>query len=158
MSERRIPVGRLAAEFVVIVVGVLVAQAEGRGQKADAGLAARQGFIVASVIGVPATILVYHLDSVLALTGQAPEIVKLMGPYLKPLSGAVLVNIKGSAVCARTKNVLRHWPLLMVLSQRVGATVLYSDSPPLGTLATKSHPGTSWGVLVSVESSGSIFR
>jgi MATE family multidrug resistance protein len=72
------------------VVGVLVAQAEGAGRKSQAGIAARQGFIVATVLGVGATILVWHLDSVLALTGQDPEIIALMAPYLKPLSGAVL--------------------------------------------------------------------
>ena len=88
--------GDIASEVLVVlvgllsVVGVLVAQAEGAGYKADAGIAARQGFIVATLVGVPATILVWHLDSVLALTGQDPEIIELMGPYLKPLSGAML--------------------------------------------------------------------
>ena len=49
-----------AAEIVVVligllsVVGVLVAQAEGADRKADAGLAARQGLIVATVLGVTA--------------------------------------------------------------------------------------------------------
>jgi len=88
--------GDIAMEVIVVlvgmlsVVGVLVAQAEGAGRKADAGMAARQGFIIATLVGVPATVLVWHLHSVLALTGQDPEIIKLMGPYLKPLSGAVL--------------------------------------------------------------------
>lgn len=72
------------------VVGVLVAQAEGTGRRADAGVAARQGLLIATAIGVPATLLVWHLDAVLALTGQDPEIIALMGPYLQPLSLAVL--------------------------------------------------------------------
>lgn len=88
--------GDLATEILVIVVGVLsvvgvlVAQAEGAGRKADAGTAARQGFIVATLIGVPAMILVWYLDALLALTGQDADIVALMGPYLKPLSAQML--------------------------------------------------------------------
>jgi MATE family multidrug resistance protein len=88
--------GDTASEILVVlagllsVVGVLVAQAEGAGRKQEAGIAARQGFIVATVLGVIATVVVWHLDSVLALTGQDPEIIALMAPYLKPLSGAVL--------------------------------------------------------------------
>ncbi|HUS53449.1 MAG TPA: MATE family efflux transporter [Thermohalobaculum sp.] len=85
-----------ASEILVVlagllsVVGVLVAQAEGAGRKQEAGLATRQGLIVATVLGVIASVFIWHLDSVLALTGQDPEIIALMGPYLKPLSGAVL--------------------------------------------------------------------
>jgi MATE family multidrug resistance protein len=85
-----------ASEILVVlagllsVVGVLVAQAEGAGRKNEAGVAARQGFIVATVLGLIASVMVWHLDSALALTGQDPEIIALMGPYLKPLSGAIL--------------------------------------------------------------------
>jgi MATE family multidrug resistance protein len=88
--------GDLATEVLIIlvgilsVVGVLVAQAEGAGHKEGAGTAARQGFIVATVIGVPAAILVWHLDVVLALTGQDPDVIALMGPYLHPLAFGLL--------------------------------------------------------------------
>ena len=88
--------GDLATEILIIVVGilsvigVLVAQAEGSCRKADAGRAARQGFIVVTVLGVPAAILVWHLDTVLALTGQDPDIIDLMGPYLHPLAVGLL--------------------------------------------------------------------
>lgn len=75
---------------MLTVVGVLVAQANGGGRKADAGIAARQGLIVALVVGIPAVILVRNLDTLLALTGQDPEIIAIMGPYLLPVSGAML--------------------------------------------------------------------
>lgn len=86
----------IAMEVVVIlvgvlsVVGVLVAQAEGGKRTGDAGTAARQGVIVATILGVPASVLVWHLDIVLAWTGQDPEVIALMGPYLKPLSFSIL--------------------------------------------------------------------
>ena len=86
----------MAAEVIVVLVGllsvtgVLVAQAEGGGRKADAGMAARQGLIIATAVGVPATALVWHLDKVLALTGQSTEIIEPMAPFLRSLSGSIL--------------------------------------------------------------------
>ena len=88
--------GELAFELLIIlmgllsVVGVLVAQAEGAGHKADAGQVARQGFLVATALGLPATLLVWHLDKLLGVIGQDLEVVALTGPYLKALSGTIL--------------------------------------------------------------------
>jgi MATE family multidrug resistance protein len=88
--------GDLALEILVIsmgllsIVGVLVAHASGGGRKRDARHAARQGFVVATIIGVPATVLVYNLTPLLALTGQDPQVVALAAPYLQGLAGFVL--------------------------------------------------------------------
>lgn len=72
------------------VVGVLAAQGEGAGQKAEVGRAVRQGFVVATVMGLPATLAIWHLDRVMAWTGQDPEIVRLAGPFLHWASLSVL--------------------------------------------------------------------
>ena len=72
------------------IVGVLVAQAEGAGRKRDAGHAVRQGLIVATAMGVPATVLVWNLAPLLALSGQDPKVVELAAPYLHGLAGFVL--------------------------------------------------------------------
>ena len=72
------------------IVGVLVAQAEGAGRKRDAGQAVRQGLIVATAMGVPATVLVWNLAPLLALSGQDPRVVELAAPYLHGLAGFVL--------------------------------------------------------------------
>ena len=88
--------GDLSFEVLVIlmgllsIVGVLVAQAEGAGRKYEAGQAARQGFVVATLVGIAATVFIWNLDKVLALTDQDPEILALGKPYLKGLSGFVL--------------------------------------------------------------------
>lgn len=88
--------GDLSGEILIIVVGVLsvvgvlVAQAEGAGRKMEAGAAARQGLIVSTLFGIPAAVLVWHLDSILVLTGQDPDIIDLMGPYLHPLAAGFL--------------------------------------------------------------------
>jgi MATE family multidrug resistance protein len=72
------------------VVGVLVAHAEGAGRKAEAGQAARQGFLVATALALPATLFVWHLDKLLAVLGQDPAVVALVPPYLRALSGTML--------------------------------------------------------------------
>ncbi len=88
--------GDLAFEILIIlmgllsIVGVLCAQAEGAGEKKQAGLAVRQGFIVSLVVGFPAMLLIWNLDHILALTGQDPAVVALAGPYLKYLATFVL--------------------------------------------------------------------
>lgn len=88
--------GALSFEILVIlmgllsIVGVLAAQAEGAGRKHDAGEAVRQGFIVATAIGLPATALVWNLGNILDLAGQDPAVVALANPYLHALSGFVL--------------------------------------------------------------------
>jgi MATE family multidrug resistance protein len=88
--------GDLSFEVLLImmgllsIVGVLVAQAEGGGRKRDAGNAARQGFIVATALGVLATFLIWNLAPLLTLTGQDPKVVELAVPYLHGLAGFVL--------------------------------------------------------------------
>lgn len=88
--------GELSFEVLVIlmgilsIVGVLVAQAEGGDRKQEAGQAARQGFIVATVIGLAATVLIWNLDHLLALTDQDPRVLELGKPYLMGLSGFIL--------------------------------------------------------------------
>ena len=72
------------------IVGVLVAQAEGAGRKQEAGHATRQGFIVATALGVPATVLIWNLAPLLALSGQDPRVIELAAPYLHGVAGFVL--------------------------------------------------------------------
>ena len=82
----------LVTEVVIIiagllsVVGVFVAQADGANRKPDAGIAARQGLILATLLGIPGSVLIWNMDSVLAITGQDAEIISLMEPYLKPVA------------------------------------------------------------------------
>ena len=88
--------GNLSFEVLVIlmgllsIVGVLCAQAEGAGEKKQAGLAVRQGFIVSLLLGTPSMILVWHLDTILGWTNQDPRVLQLTAPYLHGLSACVL--------------------------------------------------------------------
>ncbi len=88
--------GDMAFELIVVlmgllsIVGVLAAHAEGAGRKRDAGQAVRQGFIVATAVGVPGSVLIWNLDWILSGLGQDPAVVALTTPYLRGLSGFLL--------------------------------------------------------------------
>ncbi len=75
---------------LVSVVGVFVAQADGAGRKLDAGIAARQGLIIATVLGIPGSVLIWNLDTLLSYMGQDPDVIALMGAYLKPAAFSLL--------------------------------------------------------------------
>jgi len=113
--------GDLSFEVLVIsmgllsIVGVLVAQASGAGRKQDARHAARQGFLVATIIGVPATVLVYNLAPLLALTGQDPKVVALTAPYLHRLAGFVL-PVLWFAILRNFVSALGHTGAVMVIT------------------------------------------
>lgn len=72
------------------VVGVLVANAEGGGKKHEAGHATRQGLILATVLGVPGTVMLWNFGPVLVLLGQPEEVVVLSDQYLTTVSFTVL--------------------------------------------------------------------
>ncbi|QIE56932.1 MATE family efflux transporter [Pikeienuella piscinae] len=84
--------GSLSFEALVVtmgllsITGVLAAQAEGAGRKAEAGHAARQGLIVAALLSIPLGALVWNLDAVMRWTGQDAEVAALAKPYLHVLS------------------------------------------------------------------------
>jgi MATE family multidrug resistance protein len=88
--------GDLTFEVLVVlmallsIVGVLAAQALGAGKKMELGDSVRQGFFVATGLGIPAMILIWNLDLALIATGQDPRVVELAHGYLTGISGAVL--------------------------------------------------------------------
>ena len=88
--------GDLSFEILVIlmallsIVGVLVAQASGAGKDEELGQSVRQGFFVATIIGIPAVFAIWHLDFILRLTGQDEKVIELAIPYLKGLSTMAL--------------------------------------------------------------------
>jgi len=88
--------GDLTFEVLVVlmallsVVGVLAAQALGAGKKMELGDSVRQGFFVATGLGIPAMIIIWNLDLALIATRQDPRVIELARSYLHGISGAVL--------------------------------------------------------------------
>lgn len=88
--------GSFTMEVIVIimgllsVIGVFVANAEGAGDKSIAGHATRQGLLLATLIGIPATVFVWNFGQFLPYLGQAPEVVRLADEYLPAASLMIL--------------------------------------------------------------------
>jgi MATE family multidrug resistance protein len=124
--------GDLTFEILVIlmallsIVGVLAAQALGAGNKQKLGQSVRQGFYVATGVGVPAMIMVWNLDLALVATNQDPRVIELAGGYLKGISGAVLPVLWFS--------VFRNF--VAVLSQTVSVLVISVVAVGLNYLLT----------------------
>ena len=124
--------GNLSFEILVVlmgllsVVGVLAAQAFGAGKKKELGNSVRQGFIVATGLGVPAMLLIWNLDLALIVTDQDTKVVELARGYLKGLSGAVLPVLWFA--------ILRNF--VAVLSQTVSILVISIAAVGLNYLLT----------------------
>ena len=122
--------GELSFEVLIVlmgllsIVGVLVAQADGAGRRRDAGHAARQGLIVATALGVPATVFVWNLAEVLALTGQDPTVVALAAPYLRALSGCVLPVLWFSVLRSFVAALARTGAVMVITVAAVGLNYL----------------------------------
>ncbi len=88
--------GHLTFEILIIlmgmlsVVGVLIARAIGAGDPAKAGIAVRQGILVAILLALPSSVFVWHLAAMLAYTAQAPEVLAFVDTYCKAVAGCVL--------------------------------------------------------------------
>jgi multidrug resistance protein, MATE family len=91
--------GDLTFELLVVamgslsVVGVIVAQSLGGGDRLAVGHAARQGLLVATVIGAVCTCIVWCLPWLLPYLGQEPIVVELAAPYLRAVSACVLPTV-----------------------------------------------------------------
>jgi MATE family multidrug resistance protein len=124
--------GHLSFEILVVlmgllsVVGVLAAQAFGADKKKELGNSVRQGFIVATGLGVPAMLLIWNLDLALIVTNQDPKVIELARGYLMGLSGTVLPVLWFA--------ILRNF--VAVLSQTVSILVISIAAVGLNYLLT----------------------
>ncbi len=125
--------GDMSFEVLVVlmallsIVGVLAAQALGAGQGQKLGASVRQGFIVATGLGLPAIVLIWNLDLVLIAFGQDPIVIDLARSYLHGLAAFVLPVLWFS--------VFRNF--VAVLSQTVSILVISVTAVALNYLLTR---------------------
>jgi len=138
--------GDLTFEVLIVlmallsIVGVLAAQALGAGKKMELGDSVRQGFFVATGLGVPAMIIIWNLDLALIATGQDPRVTELARGYLLGISGAVLPVLWFSifrnfvAVLSQTVSVLVISVLAVALNYILTLWLVYGGLglEPLG--------------------------
>lgn len=96
------------------VTGVLAAQAEGAKRPHEAGNAARQGLIVAAIISVPATYLIWNLDHVMLFAGQDEEIAAIAGPFVRPLAFMMLPTLLFTALRDFSAALSRTRPVMVI--------------------------------------------
>ncbi len=138
--------GDLSFEILVVlmallsVVGVLAAQAQGAGKKAELGESVRQGLFVATGLGLLAMVLIWNLDYALVLTSQDPVVVDLARDYLRGLCGFVLPVLWFSifrnfvAVMSQTVSVLVITVIAVLLNYALTLWFVYGGYglEPLG--------------------------
>ncbi len=134
--------GDLSFEILVIlmallsVVGVLVAQARGAGRREELGQSVRQGLIIATLVGIPAMVMIWNLDYVLRATGQDDIIVELAIPYLQGLSSICLPIVWFA--------VFRNF--IAALSQTVAIMVITIAAVALNYVLTLWFVHGGWGL------------
>ena len=132
------------------IVGVLVAQAEGAGRKRDAGQAARQGLIVATLCGIPATVLIWNLSAVMPLIGQDPIVVELAEPYLHALAGVVLPVLWFSVLRTFVAALARTGAVMVITVSAVGLNYVLTRGFVLGEfgLPNLGLAGAGWATTI----------
>ncbi|MDA9008622.1 MATE family efflux transporter [Alphaproteobacteria bacterium] len=74
--------GSVLAVATLSIVGVLVSQANGRGDNVAIAHRLRQGLLVALLMSIPVILFLTNLEPVLVLFGQDPEVIKISNRYL----------------------------------------------------------------------------
>lgn len=137
---------------VLSITGVLAAQAEGAGRKAEAGAAARQGLIVAAILAVPMTALVWNLDTVMLWTGQEPEIAGLARPYLHALAPFVLPTLLFTALRDFVAALSRTGPIMAITVGAVGVNWTLAEALVHGRWGAPELGAAGAGVATTVVS------
>ena len=75
---------------VISIVGVLVAQSFGEGNRQGIINAAEQGLIVAVLCSIPVMIAIWYLGPALQYARQDPDVIRLISDYSRPLALSVL--------------------------------------------------------------------
>jgi MATE family multidrug resistance protein len=73
-------------------INVLVAHKHGADDQEGIALVARDGFILAIMVTVPATLLLWNMPTLFLLLGQSETIVALAKSYLHPLAWGLIAN------------------------------------------------------------------
>ena len=100
---------------VLTVVGVLVAEAYGAGNRARIAEITWQGFALAAMLAIPLTVLALNLSALLALTGQDAAVLILGDTYLSALVWSLLPAML-YAVLVDTVTALHHAKAVFVVS------------------------------------------
>ena len=108
---------------VLVAVQPTVAQAVGAGDDQAAGRGARQGLWLATILGVPFTVGLGHMEGVFLWTGQSPETAALAGAYVGAIRWGFVPNLWFTALRGLCEGDARPRPVLAVTLVGVAANV-----------------------------------
>ena len=83
----------LAGAAIVAAVSPMVAEAYGAGMKGRITAVVQQGLIWAIALGIPLTLLLRHMESILYGLGQSPDLIPMMVVYLKAVSWGMIPGL-----------------------------------------------------------------
>ncbi len=129
---------------VLVAVQPTVAQAVGAGDDDAAGRGARQGLWLATLLGVPFTVLLGFGEEILRATGQAPDVAVLAGGYLGAIRWGFVPNLWFTALRGLCEGDAWPRPVLLVTVLGVVANAVLNYAlmfgavglPALGVVGT----------------------
>lgn len=145
------------ATLTVIIFGalssinILVSHKHGAGDQGGIALVARDGLLLAALMAVPATILLWNMSFVFSLFGQPESVVDLAKPYLHALSWGIIAQFMTLA-CLEVIIGLGHARVIFAFSViTVSLNIFWSyllifgkwGFPALGIA------GAGWGITIS---------
>ncbi len=99
---------------VVMAVNPMVSQAVGAKDEAMIGRSLRQGLWLATLLGVPLMLLLWHIEPVLGWTGQDPATSVLAGQYIRAILWGTLPHLWYAALRGFAEGLGRPRPILIV--------------------------------------------
>ncbi len=136
---------------VLIAVQPTVAQALGAGKPDEAGRATRQGLWLATILGIPATILLGYTEPLLLAAGQAPETAALAADYHDVIRWGFIPNLWFTALRGLCEGDERPRPVLVVTLIAVVANAALNYVLMYGALGFPALGlvGTGWSSAIT---------
>ena len=149
--------GDLTFELLVVamgamsVIGVLLAQAVGAGDEKSVGHALNQGMLVATILGLASTAVVWSIPRALGHLGQEPVVVELATPYLWALSGCVLPTLWFTALRSFVTAIGKTRSIMVITIGAVGVQWFFTEGLVHGKygLPELGVAGAGWSMTIA---------
>ena len=142
----------IVAVGVVSIVAVLAAEARGAGDSEGLCHAVRQGFLVALVLGIPATIIGMNLAGVLAMTGQDPRVIVFADRYLHAAAWFIIPYLLFVVLRSFVAVLSRASSVMVVTVMAIGVKAVFTYGLVFGGfgLPALGVAGAGWATTITV--------
>ncbi|MEO1209775.1 MAG: MATE family efflux transporter [Cyanobacteria bacterium J06638_20] len=105
----------LIATAIVSAVSPMVAEAYGAGMDGRVRLVVQQGLLLAIALGIPLTLLLRNMEPILQGLGQSPDLIPLMGVYLKAVSWGAIPGLIVAVLRSFVSSLSKPRPVMIVV-------------------------------------------